>query len=190
VAFCNNKCGCGDDCGRQDDHGGRCDCQDVGCYLRPKNLSGEAAALAARLTGPHVWPAPVGAPIAGSEADVVSSPRKKALPMSSKSSKSLKSSKPKPKKPNETPPAQEGGLKRPGSYCPHCGTIFSTPVYGDGVRNWQRSFEPHDAYDRRSEQVTWVEIPHASMGECVSKLRGEIETLKANVESLMEWRRR
>ena len=58
------------------------------------------------------------------------------------------------------------------------------------MRNWQRSFEPHDTYDRRSGQETWVESAHASMGECVSKLRGEIESLKADVQSLMEWRRR
>lgn len=26
MAFCNNKCGCGRACSRQDDHGGGCDC--------------------------------------------------------------------------------------------------------------------------------------------------------------------
>ena len=182
MVFCINKCGCGGECGRQDGHGGRCDCGYATCDLRPKNLSGGAAALAARLTGPHVWPAPSEGLAAASKADATSAPRKKVLPKSSKTSKA--------KKLIPAPPANEGGLKRAGSYCPHCGTIFSTPVYEDGVRNWQQSFEPHDAYDRRSNQATWVESPHASMGECVSKLRGEIETLKADVQSLMEWRRR
>lgn len=31
MAFCNLNCGCGKSCGRQDDHGGGCDCYEKGC---------------------------------------------------------------------------------------------------------------------------------------------------------------
>jgi hypothetical protein len=31
VAFCNNNAGCGHSCGRQDNHGGECDCYEGAC---------------------------------------------------------------------------------------------------------------------------------------------------------------
>lgn len=31
MAFCNNRAPCGSDCGRQDDHGGDCDCREDDC---------------------------------------------------------------------------------------------------------------------------------------------------------------
>lgn len=34
MAFCNNTAACGHDCGRQDDHGGACDCYQKDCDQR------------------------------------------------------------------------------------------------------------------------------------------------------------
>lgn len=43
MAFCNKDAGCGHSCGRQDDHGGDCDCRETRCkassaYVPPFKL--------------------------------------------------------------------------------------------------------------------------------------------------------
>ena len=48
MAFCNNRSPCGRDCGRQDDHGGSCDCYETGCPTCNRREPEAPRAVAAR----------------------------------------------------------------------------------------------------------------------------------------------
>jgi len=58
MAFCNNNAGCGHSCGRQDDHGGDCDCYESDCksssrYVRPVPLPPPVTFYAVRCAGKY-----------------------------------------------------------------------------------------------------------------------------------------